>query len=87
MTAEQIDLAIRRSQRIPGGAVVASVQFPGSERDHTGRAEIRFFGDGHSDRALIHLRHGDTFTSFLIEPFLSQVKMFDGLVSFDDVRL
>jgi hypothetical protein len=33
------------------------------------------------------LMHGDTTTSFLVEPFLSQVKMFDTAVGFEDVRL
>jgi prepilin-type N-terminal cleavage/methylation domain-containing protein len=87
MTSEQVDGAIRRAQRLPGGALVVSVEFPGMERVYAGRTEIRFFGDGHSDRALIHLRHTDRFTSFLLEPFLSQVKIFDELVGFDDIRL
>jgi prepilin-type N-terminal cleavage/methylation domain-containing protein len=87
MTSEEIDLAIRRAQRLPGGALVMSVEFPGLERIQSGRTEIRFFGDGHTDRVLIHLRQGDAFASFLLEPFLSHVKMFDAFVSFDDIRL
>jgi prepilin-type N-terminal cleavage/methylation domain-containing protein len=87
MTPEEIERAIRRAQRLPGGALVVSVEFPGRERVYAGKTEVRFFGDGHSDRALIHLRHGDTTTSFLLEPFLSQVKMFDALIGFEDIRL
>jgi hypothetical protein len=66
---------------------VVSVDFPRQGRVNAGRAEIRFSRDGHSDHVLIHLQHGDTYTSFLLEPFLSQVKMFDRVVGFDDVRL
>lgn len=87
MTAEEVDLAVRRSQRLPGGALIMSIEFPGLERIQSGRTEIRFFGDGHTDRVLIHLRQGDVLVSFLLEPFLSQVKMFDAFVTFDDVRL
>jgi prepilin-type N-terminal cleavage/methylation domain-containing protein len=87
MTPEEKDRAVRRAQRLPGGGRVISVDLPYQGRVNAGRAEIRFSRDGHSDRVLIHLQHGDTYTSFLLEPFLSQVKMFDSVVGFDDVRL
>ncbi len=87
MTPEETDRALRRAQRLPGGGRVVGVDFPRQGRVNTGRVAIRFSRDGHSDRALIHLQHGDTFTSFLLEPFLSRVKMFDRIVGFDDVRL
>jgi prepilin-type N-terminal cleavage/methylation domain-containing protein len=87
MIAEEIDRATRRAQRPPGGARVVSVEFSSLERVYAGKAEIRFFADGHSDRVLIHLRQGDAISSFLLEPFLSQVKIFDALVGFDDIRL
>jgi hypothetical protein len=66
---------------------VVSVDFAPQGRVSAGRADIRFFADGHTERVLIHVRHGDTYTSFLLEPFLSKVKLFDNVVSFDDVRL
>jgi prepilin-type N-terminal cleavage/methylation domain-containing protein len=87
MTPEEAERAVRRAQRLPGGGRVVSVDFPHRGRVNAGRADIRFSRDGHSDRVLIHLQHGDTYTSFLLEPFLSQVKMFDRVVGFDDVRL
>lgn len=87
MTAEEAERAVQRAQRLPGGALVVSVEFPNTERVYAGRTEIRFYGDGHSDRVLIHLRQGDITTSFLLEPFLTRVKMFDAPVGFDDVRL
>jgi prepilin-type N-terminal cleavage/methylation domain-containing protein len=87
MTPEQADRAVRRAQRLPGGGRVISVDFPDQGRVNAGRVDIRFSRDGHSDRVLIHLQHGDTYTSFLLEPFLSRVKMFDRVVGFDDVLL
>lgn len=87
MTPEETDRAVRRAQRLPGGGRVVSVDFPLQGRVNAGRAEIRFSRDGHSDRALIHLQHGETYTSFLLEPFLSQVKIFERVIGFDDVRL
>ena len=86
MTIEELDLAMRRARPIPGGARVAGVEFPPETRVASGRAEIRFYGDGHSDKVLIHLQHGGAYSSFLLEPFLSQVKMFDYWVGFNDLR-
>ncbi|MBI5581920.1 MAG: type II secretion system protein [Deltaproteobacteria bacterium] len=86
MSLEEIDRAVRRAQLLPGGGRIVGVEFPGKSRASTGRAEIRFYRDGHSEKVLIHLRHGDAFSSFLLEPFLSQVKVFDTLVGFEDLR-
>jgi prepilin-type N-terminal cleavage/methylation domain-containing protein len=86
MSAEEIDRALRRAQLLPGGGRVVSVEFPGRDRVAAGQAEIRFYKDGHSEKVLIHLRHGDAFSSFLLEPFLSRVKVFDTLVGFEDLR-
>jgi prepilin-type N-terminal cleavage/methylation domain-containing protein len=86
MTIEELELAMRRAQPIPGGARVVGVEFPPDTRITSGRAEIRFYGDGHSDKALIHLQLGGASSSFLLEPFLSQVKMFESVVGFNDLR-
>ncbi len=86
MTLEEVDLAMRRAQPVPGGARVAAVEFPPDIRIASGRTEIRFYGDGHSDMALIHLQLGEATSSFLLEPFLTQVKMFDVPVGFKDLR-
>ena len=86
MRAEEIELAMRRAQPIPGGARVVGVEFPPDTRIVSGRAEIRFYADGHSDKALIHLQYGESVSSFLLEPFLTQVKTFDSRVGFNDLR-
>jgi len=86
MSPEEIDRAVSRAQLMPGGGRVVSVDFPDRGRVAAGQADIRFYKDGHSEKALIHLRHGDAFSSFLLEPFLSRVKVFDTLVGFEDLR-
>ncbi|MEJ5358241.1 MAG: GspH/FimT family protein [Desulfobacterales bacterium] len=72
---------------LPGGGRVTGVEFPRRGLLTRGRAEIRFFPDGTSDRALIHVSRDGQASSFLVETFLSRVKSFDGLVHFDDPRL
>jgi prepilin-type N-terminal cleavage/methylation domain-containing protein len=86
MTIEEAELAMRRAQPIPGGARLVGVEFPPETRITSGRVEIRFYGDGHSDKALLHLQHGDAYSTFLLEPFLPQIRMFDGRLGFNDLR-
>jgi Tfp pilus assembly protein FimT len=87
MTPEEIENALRRAQMLPGGGRLIGVDFPYQGRVNSGQTQIRFFPDGTSDRALVYVQHGNAITSFLIEPFLSQVKIFDSAVGFDDARL
>jgi prepilin-type N-terminal cleavage/methylation domain-containing protein len=87
MSPEQVEIALRRAQVPAGGGRVFAVEFAGQPRVSAGRADIRFFGDGHTDRVLIHLRTGDAASSFLLEPFLAQVKRYDTMVGFDNERL
>jgi len=86
MTAEEMELASRRAQPIPGGASVVAVEFPPETRIASGRAQIFFYGDGHSDKALIQLQTGNVYSTFLLEPFLTQIKMFDDRIGFNDLR-
>lgn len=87
MTPEQLELAGRRAQFPAGGGRIVAVEFAGQARVGAGQTGIRFFGDGHTDRVLIHLRSGNAVASFLLEPFLAQVKRFDTMVGFDNERL
>ncbi len=86
MTPEQAALAAAGARRPPGGGTVGAVEFPLRGRVTAGRVDIRFHPGGRSDQALIHLVHGDRAHSFLVEPFLSQVRIFDRLVGFDELR-
>ena len=86
MSPEEVDRAVLQAQLLPGGGRVVSVDFAGRGRVAAGQADIRFYRDGHSEMVLIHLQHGDAFSSFLIEPFLSRVQVFDTLVGFEDLR-
>ena len=87
MSPEQADLALRRAEVPPGGGRIVGVEFAGRPRTNAGRADIHFFGDGHTDRVLVLLRTGDAVASFLLEPFLTQVKRFDTVVGFDNELL
>ncbi|MFO7708542.1 MAG: type II secretion system protein [Desulfobacterales bacterium] len=86
MGPEAIANAAAGAARLPGGGSVAAVEFRTRGRVAAGQVDIHFYRDGHSDQALIHLRHGDSIRSLLLEPFLSRVTVFDRLVGFDELR-
>jgi prepilin-type N-terminal cleavage/methylation domain-containing protein len=86
MTVEEIEQAMRRAQTIPGGANVVGVEFPPETRIASGLAQIYFYRDGHSDLALIQLQTGEAYATLLLEPFLTQIKIFDDRVGFNDLR-
>lgn len=64
---------------------VLDVEFPHKEKVTSGRADIFFYKAGYSDKALIHLESKDTGRlSFLVEPFLTTVKLYPHYAGFDE---
>jgi len=70
---------------LPDGVRLQAVEYPGREAVTDGQADITFFPQGYSDKALIHVEsetHGAM--TFLIEPFLSDVIVYDTHAGFND---
>jgi general secretion pathway protein H len=69
--------------KLPEGMQVLDVEFPGMEQKTSGIAEIYFYPKGYSDKALIHIQDKDhNRNSYVIEPFLSEVKTYDSYIEF-----
>ncbi len=84
MSEEEREAASRSGYELPENIEVIDVEYPDGEKISFGRADIRFYKDGYSDKVLIHLEDGDNNrTSLLIEPFLSKVKYYEKYVGFD----
>lgn len=62
---------------------IIDVVFPDDTSITSGLADICFYGQGYSDRAMIHIKSGEDRFSFYIAPFLPQVKIYDGYVGFE----
>ena len=84
MSEESRDEATLNAQALPGDVEIIDVEFPIAGKVSTGRADITFYKSGYSDKALIHMRDDDEQLSFLIEPFLAKVRLFDKYATFDD---
>lgn len=65
------------------GLRLLDVEFPETEKKSSGIAEIHFYPQGYSDKALIHVEDKeDRRNTYRIEPFLPQVKIYDRYFEF-----
>jgi prepilin-type N-terminal cleavage/methylation domain-containing protein len=83
MPDEDIEDAARSTVPLPDGLKIADIEFPLRGKVSTGRTDITFYKNGYSDKAMIHIRDGDLYASYLIEPFLSEITRFDTYAGFD----
>lgn len=84
MSEEEAEAAAQGGYDLPENIAVIDVEYPGGEKISFGRADIRFYKGGYSDKVLIHLEDDDNNrTSLLIEPFLPKVKYYEEYIGFD----
>ena len=84
MSAEDIESAVMDSYALPDDLRIMDIEYPSKGKIYSGQAEITFYKAGYTSKALVHMQDGDTYLSFLIEPFLSDVQFFEKYASFDD---
>ena len=84
MSAQDIESTIMDSYALPDDLQIIDIEYPSIGKISSGQAEIRFFKEGYTNKALVHMQDGDAYLSFLIEPFLPDVEFYDRYASFDD---
>ena len=84
MSPEEIESASIDSYVLPNDLQIIDVEYPSQDKIHSGQAEINFYKAGYTNKALVHMQDGDTYLSFLIEPFLPDVQFFEKYASFED---
>ena len=84
MSAEDLESALMDSYALPDDLRIIDIEYPSKGKIYSGRAEINFYKAGYTNKALVHMQDGDTYLSFLIEPFLPDVQFFEKYASFDD---
>lgn len=71
--------------QLPEDISVLDVEYPGKGKITSGQTEIRFYKNGYSDKAMIHIESDSgNPSSFLIETFLSNVRLYNQYVDFED---
>jgi prepilin-type N-terminal cleavage/methylation domain-containing protein len=82
MTADEQQSAALDSVALPEDVRLIDIEYPEKGKIDSGITEITFYKEGYTDKALVHLQDGETYLSFLIEPFLSEVRLFEEYASF-----
>jgi general secretion pathway protein H len=83
MTEEEAQAAGASGYQLPPDIHLMDVEYPDRHRQTTGQVYIRFYKNGYSDYLLIHISNNDNEQqSFLIEPFLPHIHLYEGYVSF-----
>lgn len=85
MSEQELQDAAQNAYELPEDVQVLDVEYPYEEIISEGRADIYFYKRGYSDRAMIHVENNDNEQlSFLIEPFLSRVKVYEKYEGFEN---
>lgn len=84
MSPEEIESAVMESYALPEDLRIIDIEYPSEGKINSGQAEIIFYKGGYTNKALVHMQDGDTYLSFLIEPFLPSIEIFEKYASFED---
>jgi hypothetical protein len=85
MAEEALQSAETNGYKLPEDIKLLDVEYPDQEKISVGQADIYFNEKGYSDKAIIHLENDDNEKfSFLIEPFLLRVRLYNGYTEFED---
>ena len=84
MSREDFENAALNSHALPEDVRIIDVEYPGVEKISSGQTAITFYKAGYTDKAFVHMQDSDTYLSFLIEPFLSHVQVFEKYIGFED---
>ena len=85
MEEEALEKAEDKAFQLPENVEIMDVEYPGRGKISSGQADIYFYAKGYSDKALIHMQQdSERQVSFLIEPFLPQIKYLEDYTDFDN---
>jgi prepilin-type N-terminal cleavage/methylation domain-containing protein len=84
MSLEDSETAAMDSYALPEDLRIIDIEYPAKEKVTSGQADITFYEAGYTDKAFIHMQDGETYLSFLIEPFLTNVQVMEKYVDFED---
>ena len=85
MLEEALQSAETNGYKLPEDIKLLDVEYPDQEKISVGQADIYFNEKGYSDKVIIHFENDDNEKfSFLIEPFLLRVRLYNSYAEFGD---
>jgi len=85
MLEEALQSAETNAYKLPEDIKLLDVEYPDQKKISVGQAGIYFNEKGYSDKAIIHLENDNNEKiSFIIEPFLLRVRLYNSYEEFED---
>lgn len=84
MDTDELDIARESGMVYDGKVSIVNIEFFDDHRTGEQASVIRFYRQGYSDRALIHLRQDDEDFTLKVGAFLNQVEKYLQYISYDD---
>ena len=85
MSSEELKNAQNQAYELSEEVKLLDIEYAGKGKVSFGEAEICFYKNGYSDMVFIHIENDENKRlSFLVEPFLSEVKLFEHYEDFGD---
>ncbi len=84
MSQEELETAALNNYDLPENVRLIDIEYPDRGKITTGQTEITFYKAGYTDKAYIHMQEDETYLSFLIEPFLPHIQVFEKYAAFGD---
>lgn len=84
MSEEELQNAEKDGYSLPEDVRIIDMEFPFKGKITGGQVEISFYKADYSDKVMIHIENDSRKQmSFLIEPFLSGVKLYESYIGFE----
>lgn len=84
MEGAALENAEKAAFHLPEDLFVVDVEYPVRGKVGAGLADIYFYGEGYSDKALIHVESSGRPFSFLVEPFLPHAAYLEEYAEFEN---
>lgn len=85
MSVDELENVAQNAFKLPSDVKVLDVEYPDNRKIEAGQTDIGFYEKGYSDMAIIHIENSaNEQLSFVIEPFLPHVRMYQKYVRFGD---
>ena len=84
MSEEELQIAQQDGYRLPEDVRIVDIEFPFKGKITGGQVEISFYKADYSDKVMIHIENSRSKQmSFLVEPFLPGVKLYEQYIGFE----
>ena len=82
MTPEKLAEIRKKAARFANGVKITEFSQPGEDKIHEGEVDIRFYRQGYTDPAVLHLAKDERAFTVVFHPFLDKVSVYESDITF-----